>query len=114
MDNPHQQGNTATQIAAVKQLQQMHGRTILEAQRARQLTEPFGFVCETEFFTRNDNEEARHRVYFHDENTVFAEGQLVADVARQICHRLNVDYDFGGVESTRRSCCENLLKHLER
>ena len=56
MDNP--QGNTATQIAAVKQLQQMHGRTILKAQEARQLTEPFGFVCETEFFTRNDNEEA--------------------------------------------------------
>ena len=37
-----------------------------------------------------------------------------ADLARQICHHLNVDYELCGEGGTLRSCCDNLTAYLQK
>jgi hypothetical protein len=73
-------------------------------------------VPEIRHFSTSPYTDARHRAFPPvptNDVVGWVKGELACAVARQICHHLNVDYDFAGVDATHRSCCENLLTYLK-
>jgi hypothetical protein len=99
----------AAQIAAVKELV-THDHAFLAPEDVRRLTRPFGFKGRTSWECANPTEFKGLTLW---DGRVAAEGQCATEVAREICHKLGVDYQFGGRGSTLRSCCKNLLAYLE-
>ena len=82
---------------------------------AAKLLAPFGLKPKVERFSTSPYTYLSIRADLYEPNddpVGYVVGALAASVSRQICHHLNVGYDFGGLDSTHRSCCENLIAHL--
>jgi len=96
-------------LAVVAELRE-HDHAIVSPEYAREVAKHFGFTAKTEIFEANSI--GKGVTLYNDAKS--ARGVCAADLARQICHHLDVDYDFGGVGSTLRSCCDNLTAHLTK
>jgi hypothetical protein len=71
----------------------------------------FGFIAETSIL-EPDQPGTFKGIRLHGD-AKYARGVGAADLARQICHHLDVDYQLYGEGDTLRSCCDNLATYLK-
>jgi hypothetical protein len=98
---------TSKKLAVIAELRE-HDHAIVTPAYAREVAKHFGFKPEIEMIVANPP-----RVIL-DGGAKSAHGIGAADLARQICHHLDVDYDLCGEGSTLRSCCDNLTAYFEK
>jgi hypothetical protein len=102
---------TTDELLAVIAELRTYDHEIVSHKYAREIGERFGFIAETSVIEPDPKGTFKGTSLYDDAK--YARGVGAADLARQICHYLNVDYDLRGEGGTLRSCCDNLTAYLK-
>jgi hypothetical protein len=103
---------TSKKLAVIAELRE-HDHAIVTPAYASKVAKHFGFKPEIEVIFAEPPSDTSKGVFLNG-GAKSVRGVGAADLARQICHHLGVDYELCGEGGTLRSCCDDLTAHFKK